>query len=153
MTGHLVFSTVHSRDSVGAVFRLLDLGCEPYQVASGLTAVIAQRLMRRLCPHCRKARPTTSSEKRLLGERAADIETLYEAAGCSKCLGTGYAGRIAVTEVLHVDETVRDAILGGADAGKLHLALRQTGYKRLKDAALDKAAAGETTLEEADKLA
>ena len=157
MTGHLVFSTVHSRDSVGAVFRLLDLGVEPYQVASGLSAVIAQRLVRRLCPHCRKARPVTPSDKRALAdlmdeEEAAKVETLYDARGCPKCLGTGYLGRKAVFEVMHVTERVREAVLGGADAASLHAALRSTGYKRLKTAAAELAVKGDTTLDEADKL-
>ncbi len=157
MTGHLVFSTVHSRDSVGAVFRLLDLGVEPYQVASGLTAVIAQRLVRRLCPHCRKKRAVTDSDRRMLedlaGEdAAAKVTTLYDAGGCSKCLHTGFLGRQAVFEVMHVTEKVRDAVLSGADAASLHAALRTTNYKKLKAVAADFAVAGETTLEEADKL-
>jgi general secretion pathway protein E len=150
MTGHLVFSTVHSRDTVSAVFRLLDLGVEPYQVSSGLTAVLSQRLVRRLCPHCKKPRPASDADHKLTGRA---FKTLYEAVGCGKCLDTGYAGRRAIFEVLHLDESVRDALMGNAEAGALHATLRGTGFRRLKDVALDLAEAGETTLDEADRVA
>ncbi len=154
MTGHLVLSTVHSRDSVGAVFRLIDLGCEPYQIASGLSAVVAQRLVRRLCPHCRRPRPMTNGEKSLITDAGLEPtnDTLYDAGGCSKCLGTGYLGRKAVFEVLRVTEAVRDGILSGADASKLYATLRGTGYRRLREVALELALQGETTFDEADKL-
>ena len=151
MTGHLVFSTVHSRDTVSAVFRLLDLGVESYQAASGLQTVIAQRLVKRLCPHCRRPRPATDAERKLAGRD--DLKTLHDAVGCAKCLNTGYQGRKAVFEVLDIGEPVREAILGNKDAGELYGTLRAGGFKRLRDSALDLAEAGETTLDEADRAA
>ena len=150
-TGHLVFSTLHSRDSVGAVFRLADLGVEPYQAASGLSAVISQRLVKRLCEHCKRPRPATDAEKQLAGR--PDLETLHDAVGCRRCLNTGFGGRRAVQEVLHVSEPVRDAIMGRQDANELYGVLKASGFKRLREQALDLAAAGETTLDEADRAA
>ncbi|MEM7809166.1 MAG: ATPase, T2SS/T4P/T4SS family [Planctomycetota bacterium] len=154
MTGHLVLSTVHSRDSVGAVFRLIDLGCEPFQIASGLSAVVAQRLVRRLCPHCRTARAMTNGEKAMVEDVGLETNNakLYDAKGCAKCLGTGFLGRKAVFEVLRVTEKVRDGILSGANASELYATLRGTGYRRLREVALELALAGETTFDEADKL-
>jgi general secretion pathway protein E len=149
MTGHLVFSTVHSRDAVGAVFRLLDLGVEPFQAASGLSAVVGQRLVRRLCPHCKKQRPTTEAERKLADR---ELPTVFDAVGCRKCLNTGYSGRRAVVEVLHFDEVVRDAVLTKQDAASLYGVLKGTGFKRLRDAALDLAASGETTFDEAERI-
>ena len=113
-TGHLVFSTLHARDSVSALFRLLDLGVETYQAASGLQAVVSQRLVRRLCEHCKRPRPATDADRRLAGR--PDLETLHDAVGCARCLNTGYGGRRAVFEVLNITEPVRDAILGNKDA-------------------------------------
>ena len=150
MTGHLVLSTLHSRDSVSAVFRLLDLGVEAYQAASGLQAIVSQRLVRLVCPACRVQRTASDLDRQLSGRE--DLKTVYESRGCAKCLGTGYQGRKAIFEILHVTETVRDAVIGQKDAGALYGVLRSTGYRRLKDAAMDLVAEGLTTLDEADRV-
>lgn len=148
-TGHLVFSTLHSRDSVSAVFRLLDLGVESYQVASGLQTVVSQRLVRLLCPACKRARMATDADKQLAGR---DYKTAYEAVGCKKCLNTGFQGRKAVFEVLNITEPVRDTVIAQKDANQLYGILKSTGYRRLRDAAIDLAEQGLTTLDEADRV-
>ena len=150
MTGHLVLSTLHSRDSVSAVFRLLDLGVEAYQAASGLQAIVSQRLVRTVCPRCRLQKTASDLDRQLTGR--GDLQAVYEAKGCSKCLGTGYQGRKAIFEVLHVTEAVRDAVIGQKDPAELYNVLRATGYRRLKDAAMDLVVAGDTTLDEADRV-
>lgn len=107
MTGHLLFSTLHTNTAVGAVTRLKDIGCEPFLVGSTLNAVIAQRLVRRLCPHCRKPRQATAEEAFLLG---GETVTIYEPKGCALCQGVGYRGRLGVFETLWIDEELGRAI-------------------------------------------
>ena len=148
-TGHLVFSTLHSRDSVSAVFRLIDLDVEPYQVASGLQTVVSQRLVRTLCPDCKRQRMPTEAELKLAGR---EFKVTYDAAGCRKCLNTGFSGRKAVWEVLNVTEEVRDAIIGMKDASALYQILKGTGYRRLRESAMDLAEQGLTTVDEADRV-
>src|SRR5690606_17422560 len=114
MTGHLVFSTLHTNTAAGTVARLEDIGCEPYLIGSTMNAVIAQRLVRRLCPHCRKARTATKEESALLGQDGNEDKqgkqhkevTLYEPAGCAACQGKGYRGRLGLFETLWFDETL-----------------------------------------------
>jgi type IV pilus assembly protein PilB len=114
MTGHLVFSTLHTNNAVSAVTRLIDIGCEPFLIGSTVAAVIAQRLVRRLCPHCRKARPATSAE---LAELGADEETvqIYEPGGCVRCQGSGFTGRLGLFETLWFDEGLARLVARGSD--------------------------------------
>ena len=104
ITGHLVFSTVHSRDSIGTIFRLLDLGLEPYLVASGLQLVLAQRLVRQLCPACKVPTKPTPEQLAKMGQAGEGVEKIYTPRGCPRCVGTGYAGRRGVFELLKVSE-------------------------------------------------
>ncbi len=135
MTGHLVFSTVHSRDSAGAWFRLFDLGVEPYLVASGLQVILAQWLVRKLCQACKKPVKPTAAQAQKLGNTSAD--TIYEPAGCPRCLTTGYAGRICVFELLTMNDALREVILNNvgpqqikqALAGGDFVSLMQNGYQ------------------------
>lgn len=114
MTGHLVFSTLHTNNAVSAVTRLIDIGCEPFLIGSTVAAVIAQRLVRRLCPHCRKPRPATAAE---LAELGADVEQLeiYEAGGCVRCQGSGFNGRLGLFETLWFDEGLARQVARGTD--------------------------------------
>jgi general secretion pathway protein E len=134
LTGHLVLSTVHTNDAIGAVTRMRDMKVEPFLLASTLRAVMAQRLVRRLCAECRKAEPLGESGAELLGVKAGT--TVYEPTGCEACSGSGYRGRIAVFEAVKVDETIRrlinedaseDAIVAHAfrKAPTLNMAVRQ----------------------------
>ena len=113
LTGHLVLSTVHTNDAVGAITRMRDMKVEPFLLASTLRAVIAQRLVRRLCEHCRKAEPASEAVAALLGIEPG--ATIYEPAGCEQCSQTGFKGRIGVFEAVRVDETIRRLINEGGD--------------------------------------
>ena len=116
ITGHLVLSTIHTSDAVGAIERLEDIGVEPFMVASSLRGVISQRLVRRICPECRTAYTPTDDELEDLGiEREPGLQ-FYRGKGCPQCFNTGYKGRIAVFEILNIDRKIR--MLISADKGR-----------------------------------
>lgn len=114
MTGHLVFSTLHTNNAVSAVTRLIDIGCEPFLIGSTVTAVIAQRLVRRLCAHCRQPRPARSDELELLGVDDEEIE-IYQPVGCALCQGSGFRGRLGLFETLWFDDKLARLVTRGAD--------------------------------------
>src|SRR5438552_4527852 len=111
ITGHLVFSTVHTKDTIGTIFRLLDLGVEPYLIAQGLHIVLAQRLVRQLCPYCKKPATPTAEQKAAMGAVAENLTKIYAPGGCPRCLGTGFSGRRAFFEMLRSSDELRDVIL------------------------------------------
>ncbi|MFC4728786.1 type II secretion system ATPase GspE [Coralloluteibacterium thermophilus] len=146
LTGHLVLSTVHTNDAVGAITRLRDMGVEPFLLASTVRLILAQRLVRRLCPACRAPRAPDAASARLLGP--AHAGTLYGPTGCAACGQTGFAGRVGVYEVVQVDETLRRLIGANADETALAAAAFAAGPD-LAAAAADLVARGETSVEEA----
>jgi general secretion pathway protein E len=111
MTGHLVYSTVHAKDSIGSIFRLLDLGVEGYLVANALNVILAQRLVRLLCPACKKAVTPTPPQNMKMGKSVGGIDKIYSPVGCNRCLRTGFHGRRALFELLEVSDGMRDVIL------------------------------------------
>jgi type IV pilus assembly protein PilB len=113
MTGHLVFSTLHTNTAAGTVARLIDIGCEPFLIGSTMNAVIAQRLVRRLCPHCRVAKDATAEERDLLDVKTS-AATIYEPKGCAYCQGSGYRGRLGLFETLWFDEELSKLVARGA---------------------------------------
>lgn len=119
LTGHLVFSTVHTNDAVAAITRLKDMGVEPYLLASTLRAIVAQRLVRRLCQTCKRESVTGPQEKALLASIGAAHATVYEGAGCQQCGGSGYVGRIGLYEFVSVDDEVRRMIHAGATEAEM----------------------------------
>lgn len=150
LTGHLVLSTVHTNDAAGAVTRLRDMGVEPFLLASTLRLVVAQRLVRRLCPHCRVAEAADKPTARLIGGPAG--ATVWRPHGCAHCADTGYVGRVGLYEVLKVTDTVRRLIAAEADED----ALVEAGFKHggtLSDRARDLVLAGVTSVEEAVRVA
>lgn len=151
MTGHLVFSTVHSRDTAGSVFRLLDLGIEPFLVASGLNLLLAQRLIRTLCPFCKQSAAVTDEQLREMGSQYENLTHIYRAAGCQKCLGTGYAGRRGVFELLVIDDAIRLAI-GKNNQGEVMAALHASRFQTLKMHGFALVAEGVTTFDEVDRV-
>lgn len=153
MTGHLVYSTVHSRDSIGAVFRLLDLGLEPYLVANALNLVMAQRLVRLLCPTCRRRVPMTSSQGLALGRLADGIGMVNAPQGCSTCLETGYLGRRAIFELLEVTDPIRDIVLQTPTIASIRRALEGGHFTTLRRFGLQLVANGDTSFEEIDRVA
>lgn len=136
LTGHLVLSTLHTNSAIGAITRLDDMGVEPFLLASSVTGVLAQRLMRLLCQHCKKPMTATASECALLNISAGTPPTLYQAGGCERCRFTGYSGRSGVYELIAIDDKLRNMIHDGASeqemrkyARSLFPSLRQDGYR------------------------
>ncbi len=148
LTGHLVFSTLHTGSAVGAVSRLLNMGVERYLLASALRGVAAQRLVRKICPHCREEYEATAAEKIYLGRDAQEQLVLQRGKGCDYCRGVGYQGRAAVQEVLPVDETVGRMIAGGAEDDKILAHCRRIGWRSMYADGRDKAMSGMTTVSE-----
>lgn len=149
LTGHLVFSTVHTGDAVGSIFRLLDMGVESYLVADAIRGVLAQRLVRRLCPHCRKAYllPADSPAVLFFGEKCQPGQRFFRPVGCSQCSQTGYFGRLAIHELLLFDNSLRQRL----QSAEAMFKLQEFAWKQLvtmQSDGLEKAAAGETSLEE-----
>ena len=143
LTGHLVLSTLHTNDAATAVTRLVDMGIEPFMIASSLSAVLAQRLVRVICPHCRE-------EYRPLEQHAGVTlpEKLYRGRGCDKCFGLGTLGRTAIYEIMPVDQELCSMIIRRAHAGEIKEYAVSRGMKTLRDDGLARAAAGITTIEE-----
>jgi general secretion pathway protein E len=151
MTGHLVFSTVHSRDTVGSVFRLLDLGVEPFMVSSALQNIIAQRLVRVLCPFCKYKYAPTNEQLTEMGPEFADLDALYRENGCARCLGTGFAGRRGIFELLAVNDDLREAVQKQNQA-EISQAAKRCLMKTLKQSGMELVGQGITTLEEVDRV-
>jgi type IV pilus assembly protein PilB len=150
MTGHRVLSTIHTNDAAGAIARLIDMGVEPFLIASTLLVSFAQRLVRRVCPDC--ARSYTPSEQNLKSLGIQDISkcSFLEGKGCHSCMNTGYRGRTAVFEVLRVDTQLQDMIMKRASAGEITQTMIKAGKLRtLREDAAQKVCRGETTVEEA----
>jgi len=154
-TGHLVLSTLHTNDSIGAVTRLIDLGVPAYLIASSLTGVLAQRLVRRLCV-CRKQKPASPAyTEKLARIGVANPEQYtfeYEPLGCSVCEATGFKGRVGIYEMLPVEDAVRDAIHSQANSDAILAIARAGGFKTLQEDALEKLMAGLTSLEELQRV-
>jgi general secretion pathway protein E len=150
LTGHMVFSTLHTNDAAGALTRLVEMGIEPFLAASSIVGILAQRLVRRVCPSCREAyRPTPEMLREMgLGTAVAPDAVFYRGAGCSECMGIGYRGRQGIYELLTVDEQVRDLLLQNKDAASIKSAATKKGMRTLRDAGLAMALAGETSIEE-----
>lgn len=148
LTGHLVFSTLHTNDAASAVTRLLDLGIEPYLVASTLKGVLAQRLVRRVCPECASPTPLTPSEIQFLGSENITQETWYRGTGCKTCRETGYRGRFAISELLVTSEDLRERIQSRCHAAQILATARVSGMKLMREDGISKARTGKTTLEE-----
>jgi general secretion pathway protein E len=146
LTGHLVLATLHTNDAPAAVTRLIDMGVEPFLLASTLRGVLAQRLVRRLCTACRHERDTTASEKALLGEQCPD--TLWAPARCAECGHTGYAGRSGIYELLVVDEAIARMVHDGAEEAQLRQRIRNAHARSLREDGLRHLAHGTTSVEE-----
>ena len=147
MTGHQVFTTLHTNDAIGAFPRLFDLGLKPSLMTGNIIAVLAQRLVRTLCVHCKRPRPATAAECQLLGVPADPAPTLHDAVGCKECRHTGYKGRVAVVEVLLVDEEIDEALGKGAERASLRGLLRRRGFRAMIDDGLEKVLAGDISLD------
>ena len=148
MTGHQVYSTLHTNSAVGAFPRLLDTGVTPEVMAGNMIGIIAQRLIRRLCKHCRQPYTATSAECRLLGVKADRPPTVYRAVGCDHCDYQGYRGRLAIMEILKLDVDIDELIARRATARELQLAAVAKGFRTLADDGARRVLEGTTTLDE-----
>ncbi len=152
LTGHLVFSTLHTNDSASAITRLIDMGVEPFLVSSSVNAILAQRLVRKICPHCRESYQPDREYLTRVGlslDKFGD-HLLYRGRGCPQCLGTGYKGRLGLYELMILNDDLKSMVLTTSDAGQIkkHALARDPGMHTLRQDGLDKVLEGLTTLEE-----
>jgi len=154
LTGHLVLSTLHTNDSASAITRLIDMGIEPYLVCSSVIGIMAQRLVRIICPECKV--PYTPSEEELEvfnAQSKYDKKDLYEGKGCSNCIGTGYVGREGIFELMTIDDELRESIMANARSNLIKQMAIKKGMYTLRQDGLRKVFAGETTIEEVLRVA
>jgi type II secretory ATPase GspE/PulE/Tfp pilus assembly ATPase PilB-like protein len=145
LTGHLVFSSLHTNSAAGVITRLIDMGILPFQVAATVRLCIAQRLVKRLCPECRKPRPLLGSEAHSLGQPKLTGATVYEAGRCAKCHERGYRGRVGIFEMLSINEELATKIVAGADEGEILRYMQERKIPRLREDAVEKLLAGATS--------
>ena len=151
LTGHMVFSTLHTNDAAGALTRLVEMGIEPFLAASSIVGILAQRLVRRICPHCREEayQPAPEMLQEMgLPQAVSRRCRLLPRPGLRPVHGIGYRGRTGIYELLPVDEQVRDLLLQNRDSASIKNAAVKKGMKTLRDSGLAMALAGETTIEE-----
>ena len=154
LTGHLVFTTVHANNVLDVLGRFLNMGVEPYQFVSALNCVLAQRLVRKICDHCKRQARVTRAQ---LEESALDTSLehsglFFEGAGCMECGGTGYKGRIAICELLDLSDSIREMILGRRPTTEIKKAARDEGMRFLRESAVEQLLKGVTTLREINKV-
>lgn len=151
ITGHLVISTLHTNDAVSTISRLVDIGVEPYMISSALRGVVSQRLVRKICPHCRKAYTPTEEEKRMVGIPENEDVTFYKGEGCQECGRTGYRGRRGVFEILTLDAALRREVANNASSEELTKTALENGFVTMKDNCRRLVLEGVTTVSEAAK--
>ena len=154
LSGHLVFTTVHANNVFDVLGRFLNMGVEPYQFVSALNCVMAQRLVRLICTHCK--RPTKVPEELLIESRMdpalAHTHTFYEGAGCIECGGTGFKGRMAICELLDLTDHIRELILERKPISEIKRTAREEGMRFLRESAVEKVLEGQSTLREINKV-
>ena len=150
LTGHLVFSTLHTNDAASAVTRLIDMGIEPFLITSSVLAIMAQRLVRTICPYCKQPTDMNADVMKELSVEEADLNrsVLCEGKGCEKCLGTGYLGRLGVFEIMKISEKIKQVILSTSDANALKQVAVEEGMRTLRQEGADKVLKGISTPEE-----
>jgi general secretion pathway protein E len=153
LTGHLVFSTLHTNDAVSAITRIVDMGIEPYLVSGALVAIQAQRLIRKVCPHCKVKTEISGDILEDLKPVIPEHYQFYKAKGCDKCNNTGYAGREMISEVLVVDDNIQSMIARGASKEDISKYANENGFVSMFQDAAVRAANGKTTIEEVYRVA
>jgi type II secretory ATPase GspE/PulE/Tfp pilus assembly ATPase PilB-like protein len=147
MTGHQVYSSLHTNDALGAIPRLMNIGVPNYLMSGSLIGVLAQRLARKLCPHCKKEQPLDPFEKRLLGPKYANVTKIFKAVGCEKCRG-GYKGRVVVCEILPFDRELDELVVGEASRKEMLAHALKQGFIPMVEDGLQKVISGITDLKE-----
>jgi type IV pilus assembly protein PilB len=148
LTGHLVLSTLHTNDAPSSVTRLINIGVEPYLISAAVNAILAQRLVRKICPHCKEEfNPSNEMREFLELQGFAGAQT-FHGKGCDRCRKTGYAGRLGIYELLVMDDSLRDLVTGNPDVNQLRKLCRERGLVTLREDGWDKAKRGLTTVDE-----
>lgn len=153
LTGHMVFSTLHTNSAIDAIPRLFDMGIEPYLVVSSLTGIMAQRLVKQVCKDCKHERPATILEKETFKSHGYEVETIFEGQGCESCRFTGYRGRMAIHELLVIDDEVKTLMMEQKSMAAIKKHVENKGLRFLIDDGLEKVLLGKTTLEEVLRVA
>jgi type II secretory ATPase GspE/PulE/Tfp pilus assembly ATPase PilB-like protein len=153
LTGHLVFSTVHAKETVASVFRLLDLKVEPYLVANSLDLIVAQRLVRVLCDSCKRPVMVTPGQSTRLGRFLNGKTEIYTATGCGRCLRTGYRGRRALFEMLDFNDELRDIVLKEPSIQAMKRIIEQGLFTTMQQFGWRMVSEGTTSLDEVDRVA
>jgi general secretion pathway protein E len=148
LTGHLVFSTLHTNDAASAITRLTDMGIEPFLASSAVQAIVAQRLVRLLCPHCKESYEPEEAQWAELGLSKEGPAPIFREKGCEKCLETGYRGRTGIYEFLQMTDTIKGLVLKTSDANQINKAARNEGMVSLRDDGIHKVLEGRTTISE-----
>jgi type II secretory ATPase GspE/PulE/Tfp pilus assembly ATPase PilB-like protein len=151
-TGHLVFTTIHARDTIGTIFRLLDLHIEPFLVANAVTLCVSQRLVRTLCPDCKRSYKPDARMIRGMNLEGRPHGDFFEAVGCRRCMGTGYRGRMAIFEMLMFNQAVRDVTISGPTIAQLRKAGGEWMFSTLADSGRRKVIEGVTTIQEVERV-
>jgi len=153
LTGHLVLSTLHTNDAISAVTRMLDMGIESYLVSGSLIAIQAQRLIRKICPHCKTTAEIPENVLNDLAEYLPQNPIFYKGAGCKECRGTGYAGREMISEVLTISEKLSRMIAANASKEAMSIQAAEEGFVTMFEDGIQKALDGKTTIEEIYRVA
>lgn len=153
LTGHLVFSTLHTNSAIAAIPRLFDMDVEPYLVVSALSGVMAQRLVKKICPDCKTTRPVSEMEQTIFENRNIVVDHVYEGTGCDSCRYTGYRGRLAIHELLVIDDHVKGLMMNHSDMSEMKEYLQQNQMRFLLDDGLLKVQQGLTTIDEVLRVA
>jgi type IV pilus assembly protein PilB len=153
LTGHLVLSTLHTNDAVSSITRLIDMGIPPFLIASSVNGVLAQRLVRRICPHCKEEYKPGEAEKDIFAKKGLKLEKLWRGTGCGSCNSTGYRGRLAIHEIFKMDNHLRQMITKGIPASEYKKHALKNGMILLFDDGLLKVKQGLTTIEEVYRIA
>jgi general secretion pathway protein E/type IV pilus assembly protein PilB len=148
MTGHQVYTSLHTNDAIGAIARLMDIGVNPRVLSGNIIGIIAQRLARKLCVHCKRQRPANDLECRIANLDVNNRPMVHERVGCEKCGNTGYKGRIAISEIIMVNEEIDDMVFRSASKLELLAAAKKTDFKPMTDDGIDKFLKGVTDINE-----
>lgn len=153
ITGHLVLSSIHTNDAPSAIVRLVDMGIEPYLAATSISGVISQRLVRKICPHCKEKYTASEKEKRILGMEYEKDLKLYKGKGCTYCSNSGYIGRIGVYEIMEISRELRSSIMINKSTDELRDLAIKNGMKTLKNSCVELVLNGTTTIDELARIA
>src|SRR5689334_3269449 len=154
LTGHLVFTTVHANNVTDVIGRFINMGVEPYNFVSALNCIMAQRLVRIICPNCKRPKKVTADEMKEAGLQPQDVRDaqISEGAGCLECSGTGYHGRTAICELLDLSDRIREMIINRRPTSEIKRVAREEGMITLRESGLAKVRIGATTLREINKV-